>query len=433
MISNKILLFSLLILILIIILIIIIILKNYKMSRYLNYNSSFVGGDKSTFNPSDIYYTDNIELKTKEDMIKTYLLTYVNAPENAKVIFNSGASESIANCMLWAKSISKFGTVLGSELDHPSVKENAENIGIDYKSISYSDLSSKNHKKEIEIPQNTVAIFMTGVCPKTGEIYPISKLKDYNYLLSSNSLGSDSLPDSKSTRQIKPLRILDASQMIGKIPIDMKADNLNAVFFSCHKIGGEFNTGVLIIDEPKYAKFKPLISGSQQEHLRGGTYNSYAYLSIPKLLKEYSSEIKNDECKEIYNKFTKELDKRGIKYYKPVLPHTYGTILIQLSGCNAKAIHALSEYGIYVGSATACQSNNTVKELRISYLNKDEFGKNTINKICDVIQEVENSENLDLENENEDTESEIGPDGLEEEQEMIKPLEEELKFEENYI
>ena len=396
------------------------------MSRYLNYNSSFVGGNKSTFNPSDIYYTDNIELKTKEEMIKTYLLTYVNASENAKVIFNSGASESIANCMLWAKSISKFGTVLGSELDHPSVKENADNIGINYRSLTYSDLTSK----EIEIPQDTVAIFMTGVCPKTGEIYPISKLKEYIYLSE-----SDNLPYSTTTRQIKPLRILDASQMIGKIPIDMSTNGLNAVFFSCHKIGGEFNTGVLIIDEPKYAKFKPLISGSQQGHLRGGTYNSYAYQNIPQMLKNYTDEIKNDECKEIYNKFTKELDKRGIKYYKPVLPHTYGTLLIQLNNCNAKAIHALSEYGIYVGSSTACQSNNTVKELRISYLNKDEFGKNTINKICDVIQEVDSQENDNFSETSETSENneENENDELDEEKDKVNELNQELKFEEDYI
>ena len=88
----------------------------------------------------------------------------------------------------------------------------------------------------------------------------------------------------------------------------------------------------------------------------------------------------------------------------------------------------MSEYNIYVGSATACQSNNTVKELRISYLNKDEFGKNTINKICDVIQEVEKDSDFD-EDENMDS---VKPE-IEEEQEMIKPLEEELKFEENYI
>ena len=416
---NYKLIISILIIIIVAIIVIIIILKNYKMSRYLNYNSSFVGGSKSTFNPSDIYYTDNIELKTKEAMVKTFLLSYVNAPDDAKVIFNSGASESIANCMLWAKSISKFGVVLGSELDHPSVKENAENMGINYKSLSYKNLLRKN----IDVPQDTVAIFMTGVSPKTGEIYPISHLKDYVYLNE-----SDALSTSTTARQIKPLRILDATQMIGKIPIDMTANDLNAVFFSCHKIGGEFNTGVLIINDPKWAKFKPLISGSQQDHLRGGTYNSYAYQNIPKLIKEYESLVKNDECKEIYNNFIKELDKRNIKYYKPVLPHTHGTILINLSGCNAKAIHTLSEYGIYVGSATACQSNNTVKELRVSYLNKDEFGKNTINKICDVIQEIETENELDVDAKDDDSENE-----LDEEKMKVDELNEELKFEEDYI
>ena len=410
------------------------------MSRYLNYNSSFVGGNKSTFNPSDIYYTDNIDLKTKENMIKTYLLTYFNAPDNAKIIFNSGASESIANCMFWAKSISKFGTVIGSELDHPSVKENADNIGINYKVLTYKDLKNPSR---IEYPQDTVALFITGVCPKTGEIYPMSNLKEYTYLNENSNLS-----DMKSTRQIKPLKILDASQMLGKVKIDMINDDLNAVFFSCHKIGGEFNTGVLIINEPKYAKFKPLISGSQQDNLRGGTYNSYAYQNIPQLLKEYCSLIKEDECKEIYDKFTKELDKRGIKYYKPTLPHTHGTILIQLNNCNAKAIHTLSEYGIYVGSATACQSNNTVNELRISYLNKDEFGKNTINKICDVIQEIENdnvNEDSDNENENEhenenkdkdyknENENKDEDEELDIEKEKVDELNKELEFEETYI
>ena len=47
------------------------------------------------------------------------------------------------------------------------------------------------------------------------------------------------------------------------------------------KFEGQY--GKLIINEPKYAKFKPLLSGSQQDNLRGGTYNSYAYQNIPQL------------------------------------------------------------------------------------------------------------------------------------------------------
>ena len=407
-------------LILITILIAIIILKNYKMTHYLNYNSSFIGGDKSTFNPSDIYYTDNIELKTNEELVKNYLKEYVNAPETAKVIFNSGASESIANCMLWAKSVSKFGVILGSELDHPSVKENAENIGINYIPLSYSDLT----KPKIKIPQDTVAIFMTGVCPKTGEIYPFASLKEYTYLSSTPSQ-IPNLPSESSTRQVEPLKILDASQMIGKIPIDMTANKLNAVFFSCHKIGGEFNTGVLIINEPNHTHFKPLISGSQQDHLRGGTYNSYAYLNIPQLLKEYSSEINTQQCHDIYTRFMTAMDKRGLKYYKPVLPHTYGTILIHLNGCNAKAIHALSEHGIYVGSSTACQSNNTVKELRISYLNSSEFSSDTIDEICDVIQRIQSETS-------EDSEDEPKP-SIQSETQNEPPILSKLEIEEKYI
>ena len=368
------------------------------MSRYLNHNSTYIGDKKLKFNPSDIYYSDNVSLKTQEMMVKNFIKEYLNASDNAKVIFNSGASESIANCMVWAKSISKFGTILGSVLDHPSVKENAENMELNYKSLSYEDLE----KKEIEIPDNVIMTFITGVCPKTGEIYPLNKLKKYNYL----SEGGD-LKYSKNARQIRDLRVLDASQMIGKIKIDMIENNLNAVFFSCHKIGGEFNTGVLVINEQSnYYKFKPLISGTQQDHLRGGTYNTYAYMILPNLLKSYSEEFNEKECKTIYNKFTKTLDAKQINYYKPVLPHLYNTILIHLNGCNAETIHTLSEYGIYTGSSTACQSDNVSKELRISYLNASEFGSNTINKICDIVEQENYKDNefdkIDEENNNDE-------------------------------
>lgn len=391
------------------------------MTRYLNYNSTFITEGK--FNPSDIYYQDNIELHTKEEIIKNYLKEYVNAPDSASVIFNSGASESIANMFLWAKSISKFGVVVGSELDHPTVKENADNYNMEYTTIKLND-------SEISLPEDTVMLFITGVSPKTGEIYPINKIKKYNYL----SDHEDAI--NNSVRQIKPLKVLDASQMIGKVKIDMIKDDLNAVFFSCHKFGGEFNTGVLIVNGGS-VKYKPLIAGSQQEHMRGGTYNAYAYQNINNLLNEYSKEYNKKECKEIYNEFINELNKNKIEYYKPKLNHLYNTILIHLHGCNAKAIHTLADYGIYVGSSTACTNSKTVKELRISYLNKSEFGKNTISKICSIIKDVDDNENKndEIENgeieENEDEKNENGE--IEEEIEKVNELNDIIKFEEEYI
>lgn len=347
------------------------------MTRYLNYNSTFLGGNNEEFNPSDINYNENIELKIEEERIKNFLLNYVNAPDGSKVIFNSGASESIANMMVWAKSISPFGMVLGSSLDHPTIKANAENYDLFYSHINFDNM---------EIPNGTTMIFITGVSPSTGEIYPMN-LKKYKYLNDEDYLSYI------SEKQIKPLKVLDASQMIGKIKIDMKKEDLNAVFFSTHKIGGNFNNGVLIVNDRLY-DFKPLIAGNQQYHLRGGTYEIENYLNINYLLKDYEKQFNIDECKEIYKEITKELEKNEIKFYKPKLKHLYNTILIHLNNCNAKIIHDLAESGIYLGSSTACQSDNINKELRISYLNKSNFGKNTIKKICEIIKENEKEEKL---------------------------------------
>ena len=305
------------------------------------------------------------------------------------------------------------------------IKENADNYNMEYSTIKLSD-------SKISLPEDTVMLFITGVSPKTGEIYPINKIKKYNYL----SNHEDSI--NNSVRQVKPLKVLDASQMIGKIKIDMIKDDLNAVFFSCHKFGGEFNTGVLIVNGGS-VKYKPLIAGSQQEHMRGGTYNAYAYQNINNLLNEYSKEYNVEECKEIYNEFMKELDKNKIEYYKPKLNHLYNTILIHLHGCNAKAIHTLADYGIYVGSSTACTNSKTVKELRISYLNKSEFGKNTISKICNIIKDVDNGViNDDDENDenditNEENKDEIKNGEIEEEVKKVNELNDIVKFEEEYI
>lgn len=104
-------------------------------------------------------------------------------------------------------------------------------------------------------------VFITDVSPSTSEIYPMN-YKEYKYL------NDEDYSSYILESQIKPLKVLDASQMIGKIKIDIKKDDLKAVF-SSHKFGGNFNNGVLIINEGLY-QFKPLITRSQQYILRGG-------------------------------------------------------------------------------------------------------------------------------------------------------------------
>ena len=76
----------------------------------------------------------------------------------------------------------------------------------------------------MEIPYGISMVFITGVSPSTGEIYPMN-YKEYKYL------NDEDYSSYVLKSQIKPLKVLDASQMIGKIKIDMKKDDLKAVFF----------------------------------------------------------------------------------------------------------------------------------------------------------------------------------------------------------
>ena len=238
------------------------------------------------FNPSDLAYPEVLQQRSDCADFVDRLKHLVNAPPNAQVIFNSGATESIANCVFWAKSYFPTGTIWGTTFDHASVKMNCDNIGMKY--------SQKG------MPSDCAALFITQVNPRTGEIFNVTniarKMLSMHYLIDDTTTyvseykfeedtsETASKPKS-STRDVlmyHPLMFLDASQSLGKVPIDMEKWNLNAVFFSLHKFGGRIGNGVLIISDTKQAPFKPLIAGLQQKGLRGGTYSLENILSFSK-------------------------------------------------------------------------------------------------------------------------------------------------------
>ena len=65
----------------------------------------------------------------------------------------------------------------------------------------------------------------------------------------------------------------DLTQVLGKIPVNVKDLGLDYATFSAHKIGGPIGVGALYVR--KGVPFRPLIIGGNQENKRrGGTYNT---------------------------------------------------------------------------------------------------------------------------------------------------------------
>lgn len=73
----------------------------------------------------------------------------------------------------------------------------------------------------------------------------------------------------------------DATQAIGKVPIDVLSDNIDMLCLSGHKMNGPKGVGALYVK--KGVKIEPLIHGGGQEKgLRGGTYNTPLIVGLGK-------------------------------------------------------------------------------------------------------------------------------------------------------
>lgn len=322
-------------------------------------------------NPSDLSYpqvmSDRLELEDFFINVKRL----VNAPPYAEVIINSGATESIATCVNWAKNINPYGTVVGSEYDHSAIADACAEYQLEYSpSLRSSVLNDK-----------TSAVFLTQVDSKTGEIINIDNFKmnvmnRYHFLTEEPNASGRIL-------QHRPLVFIDATQSITKVPIDMDKWEADAIFFSLHKIGGPIGVGLLVIDQSRY-KFKPLIPGKQQKGLRGGTYPLEQVLDAGWVLDQQDN---RNTRKDKWNDAFQKLTAAGLKVHRPRGEHLYNTFLIDIGRCPLGSINKLAQQGIYIGNSSACQNeqenpaNNSSGSVRLSFTDPDDLSDEVLDRV----------------------------------------------------
>lgn len=123
--------------------------------------------------------------------------------------------------------------------------------------------------------------------------------KLYSYMLFNNETGEFlNLPKKFKDEYLHS----DLTQVLGKIPINVKELGLDYATFSAHKIGGPVGVGALYVRDG--VPFKPLIIGGLQEKgRRGGTYNTVGIAGFKKALEC----IENRGDFEIYDTKVREL------------------------------------------------------------------------------------------------------------------------------
>lgn len=327
---------------------------------FLNSNSTY-----NSFNTTDIAYVEVEQLFTEDYYVKLFIQNKLSiSGHQPKIIYTSGATESLVTCLNWIKSVSPTRTILGTRFDHSCVRDNCENLDLNYEQISCENLDlnyslvdtenldlncSRIDKKKY----NASTIVLTMVNPESGEIldYELEYINQFDFV------------------------IFDITQAIGKLELDLsQVETDYGIYFSLHKIGGHKNCGVLIIND-KNNKFKPLIAGKQQEGLRGGTYDLENYLIIPELWNDYSKLYNEQEYKKLWNRF---YDKLKDYVVVPTHRHLYNTMMLEFKNVNCilSKIGVLNEHKIYVNAETSCLTQKNRNRIRLSWTDYKTINEN---------------------------------------------------------
>ena len=270
------------------------------------------------------------------------LLAQLIGAEPDEIIFTSGASESNNTVMHTFEGC----LIETSPLEHHSIMEAAKAYQGRKLPKLYSYMVANNETGEfLEMPQIDRSEFNDS---------PLFKTKD--------DWGHALVTDRR-----KAYLHSDLTQVLGKVPIDVKELGLDYATFSAHKIGGPIGVGALYVR--KGVPFKPLIIGGNQEHKRrGGTYNTVGIVGFGAALRralEDQTWLKYDtEVRKLRDSLAKRILEEipGSSLNTDITP---GASLPNILNASFKAAEGesiqlyLDAEGVIVSTGSACAAGDT--------------------------------------------------------------------------
>jgi cysteine desulfurase len=203
--------------------------------------------------------------KAAIDTARNYVAELINA-EAKEIYFTSGATESIN----WAikgyleANPEKGNHIITVKTEHKAVLNTCEYLEtkgyeVTYLNVDENGLINLTELKD-SIRQETSLVCVMYVNNEIGIIQDIQQIGNI-------------------CTEANVVFFCDATQAVGKIPVDVQADNIDMLCLSGHKFNGPKGIGALYVK--KGIKLAPLIHGGGQESgMRGGTYNTPLIVGI---------------------------------------------------------------------------------------------------------------------------------------------------------
>lgn len=270
--------------------------------------------------------------------------------------FTSGGTESNNLAIIgYAMANKRDGRrIITQPTEHAAVLEPFKYLEAQGFEVCYVPINSFGfpdvEKLKALINDETILLSFMYVNNENGAIFPIEQIA--------------SLPRGKAALHV------DAVQGYGKLPINVKKQNIDMLSLSSHKIHGPNGIGGLYVKNG--IKINPIVyGGSQEKSLRSGTENIASASGFAKASEIKIANLEKDALKmqnlktRLKNKLTE-----GIENVVINSPENSVCSILNVSFPGVKSevlLHVLESKGIYVSTGSACNS----KRKKFSYVLKE--------------------------------------------------------------
>ena len=308
-------------------------------------------------NPSSRTHSFGWQAEEAVDMAREQVARLIGAEKN-EIIFTSGATEA-ANLAL--KGVveayaSKGNHIVTSCMEHKAVLDTCAYLEKRGATVTYLPVNSggliEPGSVEAAIRPDTVLIAIQFANNETGTLMPVREI-------------------SGLARKKNVLLFSDGAQAVGKIPVDVRADGIDLLSLSGHKMYGPKGIGALYVrrKNPRVRLTPQMHGGGHEKGFRSGTLNVPAIVGLGKAAELCRLEMEADatRLKELRDRLENALLQVGEAYVNGDrlhrLPHVTN---ISFRSTEAEALMTGLSKEIALSSGSAC----TAASLEPSYVLK---------------------------------------------------------------
>lgn len=310
------------------------------------------------YNPSSIY-SDGVRVRRAIDNARESIAGFINA-DTDEIFFTSGSSES--NC--WAiqgyllAGVMDISTtsIVTTKIEHKSIMECVDAMERFGNATYYCDVTYLDVDKDGFVNMEQLeSVFKDREEPDYYDIF-------VSIQLANNECGviQDIKAISDIIHKYGGILHVDATQAFGQIPIDVKAMGIDMLSASAHKLEGGFK-GVGLLYKKKDIEIQPIIYGSQNAGLRGGTENVAGIVGFAKAVELASKEMEDKLALSVKRDyFISELTRNGCKLNGASvhrLPNNINVMLPEGIG-SEELLYMLDLDDIQCSAGSACNSHS---------------------------------------------------------------------------